>query len=165
MLLAAIKAMNWHGLDIVVCPASGDETFDLEEKLRATLKVQRDSDGMLAWAEMTFDARGFESPGFADRTINRLRRSFEDGAVAVKIWKNIGMAIKSKSGLPPPDEPTLLPIYDMIQRADRTLITHLAEPIGAWLPLDAGNPEFTYYSINPQWHIYGKVSAREGRHP
>ena len=158
-LLAAIKAMNWHGLDIVVCPASGDEAFDLEEKLRATLKVQRDSDGMLAWAS-TFDACGFESPGFSDRTIKRLRRSFEDGAVAVKIWKNIGMAIKSKSGaFLLPDDPTLLPIYEMIQRADRTLVAHLAEPNGAWMPLDARNPEFTYYSNNPQWHMYGKTGA------
>ena len=96
-LLAAIKAANWRGLDIVVCPASGDEPFDLEEKLRATLKVQRDSGGTLAWAS-TFDARGFEGPDFADRTIARLRQSFEDGAIGVKIWKNIGMAIKAKSG-------------------------------------------------------------------
>ena len=41
----------------------GDEPFDLEEKLRATLKVARDSGGTLAWAS-TFDARGFEAPGF-----------------------------------------------------------------------------------------------------
>jgi len=27
----------------------------------------------------------------------RLRRSFNDGAVAVKIWKNIGMAIKANT--------------------------------------------------------------------
>ena len=67
-LLAAIKASSWQGLDIVVCPASGDEPFDLEEKLHATLKVHRDSGGTLAWAS-TFDARGFEGPGFADRTI------------------------------------------------------------------------------------------------
>ncbi len=158
-LLSAVKDSKWHGLDIVVCPASGDEPFDLEEKLRATLKVQRDSGGKLAWAS-TFDARGFESPGFTDRTIHRLRRSFEDGAVGVKIWKNIGMAIKAKSGaFLLPDDPALLPIYEAIQAADKTLIAHLAEPNGAWLPLDARNPELTYYSNNPQWHMYGKAGA------
>jgi predicted TIM-barrel fold metal-dependent hydrolase len=158
-LLSALKESKWRGLDIVVCPASGDEPFDLEEKLRTTLKVQRDSGGTLAWAS-TFDARGFESPGFTDRTINRIRRSFEDGAVAVKIWKNIGMAIKSKAGAYLlPDDPALLPIYEAIQRADRTLIAHLAEPDGAWMPLDARNPEFAYYSKNPQWHMHGKAEA------
>jgi hypothetical protein len=42
-LVAALQVSRWRGLDIVVCPAIGDEPFDLEEKLRATLKVQRDS--------------------------------------------------------------------------------------------------------------------------
>ena len=158
-LSSALKESKWRGLDIVVCPALGDEAFDLEEKLRATLKVARDSGGTLAWAS-TFDARGFEAPGFADRTIERLDRSFDDGAVAVKIWKTIGMAIKAKSGAYLlPDDPALLPIYEAIQAEDKTLIAHLAEPNGAWMPLDSKNPEFRYYSNNPQWHMYGKAGA------
>jgi hypothetical protein len=158
-LLSALETSRWRGLDIVVCGASGGEVFDLEEKLRATLKVHRDSHGIVAWAS-TFDARGFETPGFVDRTIARLRQSFVDGAVGVKIWKNIGMAIKSKSGVYLlPDDPALLPIYEAIERADRTLIAHLAEPDGAWLPLNASNPELTYYSNNPQWHMFDRPGA------
>ena len=158
-LLSALEKSGWRGLDIVVCPAAGDEPFDLEEKLQATLKVTRESGGTLAWAS-TFDARGFENPDFAERTIERLRRSFDDEAVAVKIWKNIGMAIKAKSGAYLlPDDPALLPIYEAIQRADRTLVAHLAEPDGAWLPLDGKNPELAYYSKNPQWHMFGKPHA------
>jgi predicted TIM-barrel fold metal-dependent hydrolase len=158
-LLAALKAANWRGLDIVVCPASGDEAFDLEEKLRSTLKVHRDSHGTLAWAS-TFDARGFESAEFTTRTIARLRQSFDDDAIGVKIWKNIGMSIKSKAGaFLLPDNPALLPIYEAIQQADRTLIAHLAEPNGAWLPLDDKNPEISYYSNNPQWHMFGREGA------
>src|SRR4051794_18481504 len=158
-LLDDLRAANWRGLDIVVCPASGDEPFDLEEELRATLAVQRSSGGTLAWAS-TFDARGFEAPGFTERTIARLGRTFDDGAIGVKIWKNIGMAIKAKSGAYLlPDDPALLPIYDAIRRADRTLIAHLAEPDGAWLPLDEKNPELAYYSKNPQWQMHGKPGA------
>jgi predicted TIM-barrel fold metal-dependent hydrolase len=158
-LLSALKATNWRGLDIAVSPASGDEPSNLEETLRATLKVHRDSGGILAWAS-AFDARGFEEPGFADRTIARIRQSFEDGAIGVKIWKNIGMAIKAKSGAYLlPDDPALLPIYEAIQQADRTLVAHLAEPDGAWLPLDDKNPEIRYYSNNPRWHMHGKPGA------
>src|SRR5215472_9296535 len=140
-LLAAIEKSGWRGLDIVVCPAVGDEPFDLEEKLRATRKVARDSGGTLAWAS-TFDARSFERPDFTERTIERLRRSFDGGAIAVKIWKTIGMGIQARSGAYlMPDDPSLHPIYEAIQRADRTLVAHLAEPDGAWLPLDDHNPE------------------------
>jgi hypothetical protein len=158
-IAAALRKSNWRGLDIVVCPASGEEPFDLDEKLRATLKVARDSAGALAWAS-TFDARGFEGPGFTERTIAALRRTFDDGAAGVKIWKNIGMAIKSKSGAYLlPDDPALLPIYEAIERAGKTLIAHLAEPDGAWLPLDAKNPEVAYYSSNRQWHMFGRPGA------
>jgi predicted TIM-barrel fold metal-dependent hydrolase len=158
-LVSAIEQSRWRGLDIVVCPAVGDEPFDLEEKLGATLKVARDSRGTLAWAS-TFDARGFERPDFADRTIERLRRSFDDGAIGVKIWKTIGMAIKAKSGAYLlPDDPALRPIYEAIQKAGRTLVAHLAEPDGAWLPLDDKNPEISYYSQNSQWHMYNKPGA------
>ena len=155
-LFASLKDSKWSGLDIVVCPTEGDEPFDLESKLDSTLKGARASGGRLAWAS-TFDARGFEAPGFADRTIARLRKSFDDGAIGVKIWKNIGMAIRAKSGAYLlPDDPALLPIYEAIGRADRTLVAHLAEPDGAWLPLDDSNPELPYYSKNPQWHMLGK---------
>jgi predicted TIM-barrel fold metal-dependent hydrolase len=158
-LVDAVKKANWRGLDIVVCPASGGEAFDLEDKLRATQKVHRESGGTLAWAS-TFDTRGFEQSDFVERTIARLRRTFDDGAIGVKIWKNIGMSIKSKAGAYLlPDDPALLPIYEAIRNAGKTLVAHLAEPDGAWRPLDASNPEVTYYSANPQWHMYGKPGA------
>jgi predicted TIM-barrel fold metal-dependent hydrolase len=158
-LVSSFKETGWRGLDIVVCPAIGDEPFDLEEKLRATHKVARESGGALAWAS-TFDARGFERPDFAERTVERLRRSFDDGAVAMKIWKNVGMGIRGKSGdYLLPDDPALRPVYEAIEKADRTLVAHLAEPDGAWLPLDEKNPELAYYSNNPQWHMLDKAGA------
>jgi predicted TIM-barrel fold metal-dependent hydrolase len=159
-LVAAMRSSGWQGLDIVVSPASDPgEASDLGEKLRATAAVARDSGGVLAWAS-TFDARGFEEPGFTANTVERLRRTFDEGAVGVKIWKNIGMAIRAKSGAYLlPDDPALLPIYEAIQAAGRTLIAHLAEPDGAWLPLDSKNPEIRYYSANPRWHMHGKPGA------
>lgn len=155
-IAASLKSGNWRGLDIVVCPVAGDEPFDLEGKLRDTLAVQRASGGTLAWAS-TFDPRGSDDRRFTQRTIERLRRSFDDGAIAVKIWKNIGMAVKMKSGayLLPHDK-SLMMIYAAIGKADKTLVAHVAEPDGAWMPLDAKNPEYPYYSKNPQWHMYGK---------
>ena len=159
-VVEGLKATHWQVLDIVVSPASKpDDPSKLEETLRATARLARESGGRIAWAS-SFDARGFEAPDFVERTIADLRRSFDDGAVGVKIWKNIGMAIRGKSGAYLlPDDPALLPIYDAIRQSGRTLIAHLAEPDGAWMPLDAKNPELPYYSANPQWHMYGKPGA------
>ena len=155
-LFASLRDSRWIGLDLVVCPTEGDEPYDLESRLDSTLRGARDSGGRLAWAS-TFDARGFEARDFAEHTVARLRRSFDDGAIGVKVWKNIGMAIRARSGAYLlPDDPALLPIYEAIGKADRTLVAHLAEPDGAWLPLDDRNPELPYYSKNPQWHMLGK---------
>ena len=49
-LVSALKTANWHGLSIVVSGASGDEPSDLEERLRSTPKVHRDSQGTVSWA-------------------------------------------------------------------------------------------------------------------
>ncbi len=156
-IFASLKETKWSGLDLVVCPTQGDEPYNLEAKLNSTLKGARASGGRLAWAS-TFDARGFEAPGFSERTVARLRKSFDDGAIGVKIWKNIGMAIRAKSGAYLlPDDPRLMPIHEAIGRAGKTLVAHLAEPDGAWLPLDDHNPELPYYSKNPQWHMFGRA--------
>lgn len=86
---------------------------------------------------------------------SNLRRTFDQGAVAVKIWKNIGMGIRSKSGeCVLPDNPAFTPIFEAIQRADRTLIAHMAEPDGAWMPLDSSNSETSYYRSHPEWHMF-----------
>src|SRR4051794_16382521 len=158
-VFSGLKESRWSGLDLVVCPTVKDEPYDLEAKIDSTSRGSRASGGRLAWAS-TFDARGFEAPDFPERTIAQLRKDFDDGAIGVKIWKNVGMAIKGKSGAYLlPDDPALLPIYEAIQQADRTLVAHLAEPDGAWLPLDDRNPEVAYYSKNPQWHMFGKPGA------
>ena len=158
-LAAALRSASWTGLNIVVSNVSGDEPFDLEERLQTAAKIARESRGALPWAS-AFDARGFESGDFTERTIAKVRKTFEDGALGVKIWKNIGMAIRSKGGaFLLPDDPALLPVYEAIQHAGRTLIAHLAEPNGAWLPLDDKNPEIGYYSKNPQWHMFGRAGA------
>ncbi|RUL88753.1 amidohydrolase family protein [Tautonia sociabilis] len=158
-LVAALGESGWKGLDIVVCPAVGDEPFDLDAKLEATRAVATRSEGSLSWAS-TFDARRFEEPEFVASTIDLLRETFEQGAIGVKIWKTIGMAIRSASGsYLLPDDPRLLPIYEAIRDAGKTLIAHLAEPDGAWLPLNEENPEYSYYSRNPQWHMLGKEGA------
>ena len=158
-LLNGMQETGWRALSICVSRAVGEEANDVEAQLRGTPVLHRASNGRVAWAA-SFDARSFESRDFASRTTADLRRHFDQGAIAVKIWKSIGMAIRSKSGeYLMPDSRALLPIYEDIQKAGKTLIAHLAEPDGAWLPLDDKNPEIRYYSNNPDWHMLGKTGA------
>jgi hypothetical protein len=155
-ILAGFRQTRWRALTICDSRAIGDQPPDLDEQVRGAIKLHRESKGLIAWAT-SFDARPFERSDFDETTITALKKCFKDGAIAVKIWKNIGMAIRSKSGAYlMPDNPALLPIYEMVQKEDKTLVAHMAEPDGAWLPLDSTNPEVSYYSKHPDWYQYGR---------
>ena len=158
-LFAALEKADWRCLSICVSSAIGDEPSTIGDLIAKTAEVHRASKGRVAWAS-SFDARAFEDREFAGRVTASLRRTFDQGAIAVKIWKNIGMGIRSKSGeYVLPDNPAFTPIFEAVQKAGRTIIAHIAEPDGAWLPLDNSNSEIGYYSKNPQWYMFGRQGA------
>jgi hypothetical protein len=154
-LVAALQQANWRCLSICDSREIGDQPSILAEMIRGTKVLHVESKGRIAWAT-TFDAREFETAGFAERVIAGLQRDFKEQAVAVKIWKNIGLAIRSKSGqFLMPDSPVLTPIFAAVERSGRTLISHLADPDVAWQPLES--KESGYYKTHPEWHMYGRT--------
>ncbi len=107
--------------------------------------------------ESTFDLLRRNEPTYVQDVIAFLDRTFEQGAVGVKIWKEIGIDIKDRNGkFILPDDPLFDPIYAHIAKRGKVLHAHLAEPIDAWLPLDPDSSHYNYYSSNPEWHLYGK---------
>ena len=153
-LVAALEKANWRCLSICDSREIGDQPSILDEMIRGTKVLHAESRGRIAWAT-TFDARPFETSVFAERVIAALQRDFREEAIAVKIWKNVGLSIRSTSGqYLMPDSPVLAPIIAAIEKSGRTLITHLADPDIAWQPLQ-GN-ESGYYKTHPEWHMYGR---------
>ncbi len=103
----------------------------------------------------TFSPYDFESPAFADRVIKQLNENFAQGAVAVKIYKTIGMEIKKKDGAYlMADDPVFQPIYQDIAAHNRTVIAHLAEPTSCWQPPNPASPDFSYYNEHPGEYAY-----------
>src|SRR6202451_558650 len=104
---------------------------------------------------VTFDPFGFGQKDFARKTVEQLRQEFAQGAVAVKIWKNIGMELKTPDGkYVMPDDPALEPIYRAIAGDNKTLVAHVAEPSSCWQPPNPDSPDYDYYKENPQWYMY-----------
>ena len=159
-LVSSLWDARWRGLSICVSDATAPaDKSDLEAKLRETAALAAGSRNTLAWAA-TFDARDCEAPGFTERTIAALNQCFDRGALGVKVWKNVGLGIRTRSGAYLlPDHPALLPIYATIQNADRVLLVHLAGTSGGWMPIDERNPEYRYYNTHPEWNLYGRAGA------
>lgn len=128
-------------------------------EFREAMRVHRGSHGRAAVCT-TFDPYTFEDKNFARNTINILNANFRAGAIAVKIWKNIGMDVRFPSGkYVMPDNPAFEPVYKDIAAQNKTMIAHLAEPDSCWMSFEQMGPQgldYNYYKKNPQWHFYGR---------
>src|SRR5579884_55643 len=134
-ILNSLKSSGFHILSICVSRATGDDPSDIDEQLRGTAELSRQSQGFVFWAG-SFDARRWSDKDFAERTVAQVNNEFRQGAIALKIWKNIGMSLRAKTGrYVMPDDPAFQPVYQAVLKADRTLVAHLAEPNGAWKPI------------------------------
>jgi hypothetical protein len=93
--VAGLEKTRWTALLVCLCGGVAGEEYDMEALLNKTARLHRESRGRLPWVA-AIDARGWESRDFAERNIAMLNRAFKQDALGVKIWKNLGMAIKSK---------------------------------------------------------------------
>jgi len=120
------------------------------------LSLHRRYPQRFAWCT-SFDLPRFDDVGYADRVIEGLSRDFSNGAVACKVWKNVGMEVRKPDGsFLMIDDPVFTPIFNFVQAQGRTLLLHMAEPLACWLPLDEKSPHYGYYSRNPQWHMVNR---------
>lgn len=153
---AMLQSLNLKLMNILVMDDNLSYRKQLEPQITDALALARSSNSRIAFCT-TFDPYQFNRPTFAADSIKQLDRDFADGAVAVKIWKNVGMEIKNADGkFVMPDDAKFEPIYKDIARHGKTLMAHLAEPDVAWGPPDPSDPSWSYYKENPQWFLYNK---------
>jgi hypothetical protein len=153
---AFLERVHLKLVNILVVDDSVSYREKLEPQVKDALALVRSSHDHVALCT-TFDAYKFNDPSFVVETIKQLDENFDQGAVAVKIWKNIGMEIKDRDGkYILPDDPKFTPIYQEIARRGKTLMSHLAEPDVAWGPPDPSDPSWSYYKENPQWYLGDK---------
>jgi predicted TIM-barrel fold metal-dependent hydrolase len=151
---AMLQRLDMRLLNICVVDKHERGYAEIEPQHKMALEVFRASQGRAAWCS-SFDPEDWEAPGFARQVNDQLAKTFADGAIAVKIYKSIGMELKSKRGeYIMPDNPAFAPILDFIASRNKTLFAHIAEPWAAWKPLDPASPHYGYYKANPDWHMY-----------
>ncbi|MEJ7676189.1 MAG: hypothetical protein WKF59_26675 [Chitinophagaceae bacterium] len=85
---------NFRLLTINVYKDSGTP---IEEQQKFSIKTVKAFPGRISWAT-TFSLKNFNNDGWQQEVIEYLKNSFSNGAVAVKVWKNIGFFLKDKNG-------------------------------------------------------------------
>ncbi|MFL0685706.1 MAG: amidohydrolase family protein [Algoriphagus aquaeductus] len=105
----------------------------------------------------TISLSDWKDPDWAEKEIKRIAATFEQGAIGIKIWKNIGMTYRDEKGeFIMADHPRLEPIFRFVEAQGKTLMAHLGEPKNCWLPLEemTVNNDRTYFKEHPEYHMY-----------
>ena len=105
----------------------------------------------------TFSMQGFGAANWTADTIRHIDTEVGRGALAVKVWKNIGMVEKNAQGhLIMLDDPGFDGVMRHLEERGIPLIAHQAEPKNCWLPLDAMTTENdrSYFRDHPEYYMY-----------
>lgn len=145
------KTDRFRLLSIVVEEAPGIEL----QKQYATLQRSRFPD-QVAYAT-TISLQHFGSDSWIEQAKDSLQQDFYNGAVAVKLYKNIGMELKNQAGtMIMIDDPAFNPLLRFLATQHIPLIGHFGEPRNCWLPMEAMTmkTDKRYYTRHPEFYMY-----------
>lgn len=126
----------------------------LEEQKQIVLE-QRKNNSLHFIATFSTQHRGEKF--WQDNAIQQIQSSLSDGAVGVKIWKNIGMELKDENeNYIMADHQSFDPIYEWLVDNKVPLLAHLGEPRNCWLPVKemTVTSDKDYFSKHPEYHMY-----------
>lgn len=142
---------NFHLLHIDVYKTTGPTVEEQRERAVHHLKAFPRT---VSYAT-TFSTKNLESDGWQEEAIGHLKNSFSQGAIGVKVWKNIGMELRDHKGkFVMIDDQRFDPVLDFIAKNKITLLSHQGEPRDCWLPLDKMTFHKGYYQQHPEFHMY-----------
>jgi predicted TIM-barrel fold metal-dependent hydrolase len=128
----------------------------LAEQQEAAVSLLHRFPGRVAFAA-SFPVDGFTSGGWSQHALGTIQAALRQGAVGVKVWKNIGMGLRDSDGsYVMPDDPRLEPVLEYLEREHVVLLGHQAEPLNCWLPLErmTVRSDREYFSAHPQYYMY-----------
>ncbi len=153
---ALLEQAQADGFELLSINVDYPDFPTITEQRAAALALAQAEPSRFHWAT-TFSMQGFGSPGWAAAVEEDVGGAVAQGAVAVKIWKNVGMIEKDADGaLVMLDHPALAPVAERIRALDVALVGHQGEPHNCWLPLEQMTTENDreYFRNHPQYHMY-----------
>lgn len=133
-----------------------DNGMPLEEQKELSIRMIKKYPEIVSWGT-AFSLKNFNQPGWQDEAINYIQKSVSAGAIAVKVWKNIGFFLKDENGnLVMIDHPRFDLVLDYMAKNQIPLVGHLGEHKNSWQPLEKmtvkGNRD--YARDHPDEHMY-----------
>jgi len=128
----------------------------MPEQLRVKIKHFQEDPDVFTFST-AFTLEGWDDPEWSDKVVAQLQKDFDNGALGVKVWKNIGMGEKDKDGnLIMLDDPKFDAVFQFIKARNKVLLSHAGEPKNCWLPLEemTVKNDRDYFGQHPEYHMY-----------
>lgn len=92
--------------------------------------------------------------GRFDELADSLRRSAEQGARGLKVWKDLGLHVRDDAGrLVLPSDPRLSDLWDTAGQLGMPVLIHTADPPAFFEPVDTRNERLEELVIHPDWSL------------
>lgn len=131
--------------------------LSIVEQREIAVNLRQDYPDRLAFLT-TFSLEGWNNrESWQEQTIEYLDESFSQGAIGVKVWKNIGMVFRnSENEFVMIDNAQFDPVFNHLAEIDKPLLGHIGEPKNCWLPLEemTVNNDRNYFKEHPEYHMY-----------
>lgn len=147
-----IGEMDAMGLQVLVNLSGGSSPDAVKQKVDF-IRASRYPDRFRVFANVVWDGAG--GPGWAEKAVADLEQAVKNGAIGLKIAKNLGLTAKKADGTRlKVDDPVLKPVWDTCARLDIPVIIHTAEPKEFFSPLDYQNERWLELALFPDRRNY-----------
>ena len=104
----------------------------------------------------TPDFSKIDEPDFGVKEAKKLQDAVRLGCRGLKIFKNLGLTLKDKSGkLVPVDDPRIDPIWAKCAELGIPVMIHVSDPKAFFTPVDKFNERYDELGAHPGWAFCG----------
>ena len=142
--LDAMAGFNVHGF-VNLDGRWGDELAENLERFDHAFPGRFATFAHLDWSLLA-------EPSGPDRLIAQLRTAATAGAAGLKVWKDLGLAVRDVSGdLVSPDDSRLDQVWSAAGELGLPIWWHVADPIAFFDPVDEHNENFEILAQRTEW--------------
>jgi predicted TIM-barrel fold metal-dependent hydrolase len=147
-----IKEMDELNIRTVVNLSGGADPNAVKTKVDF-IRASKYADRFRVFANVNWDGAG--GAGWAEKAVADLEAAVKNGAIGLKIAKNLGISAKKADGTRlHVDDPVLKPVWDLCARLNIPVIIHTAEPQEFFSPLDMQNERWLELALFPDRRNY-----------
>ncbi|HOC18525.1 MAG TPA: amidohydrolase family protein [Vicinamibacterales bacterium] len=142
-LIAEMDALNVR----VLVNLSGGGAAAVKQKVDY-IRSSKHPDRFRVFANVNFQGAG--SPGWAEKQVADLEQAVRNGAIGLKVYKNLGLRVRKADGTRlKVDDPALKPVWEAAARLDIPVLIHTGEPQEFFSPLDYHNERWLELALFP----------------